>query len=211
MGRELRRVPIDFNWPVNKTWEGFLNPYYRECPHCKAGYSPSYDIVAKHINGLMWDQATREDKNVAAITTFLCGRSPDRGFFGHDSSDAWSAITKIGKLAGLPESWTACGYCHGEGIDPLIKESYEEWEPTGPPTGEGYQIWETVSEGSPISPVFATPEELARYMATTRFGADQGTSYEAWLEFINNIEWAPSFVVCDGKMMSGVEAVTKCK
>lgn len=32
-----------------------------------------------------------------------------------------------------------------------------------PPKGEGYQLWETTSEGSPISPVFASAEELAAW------------------------------------------------
>lgn len=32
MGRELRRVPLDFDWPINKVWDGFLNPHYHPCP-----------------------------------------------------------------------------------------------------------------------------------------------------------------------------------
>jgi hypothetical protein len=41
----------------------------------------------------------------------------------------------------------------------------DEWKRTEPPMGEGWQLWETVSEGSPDSPVFATPEELADWCA----------------------------------------------
>ena len=76
-----------------------------------------------------------------------------------------------------------------------------------PPTGEGWQVWETVSEGSPISPVFATPEELARHMTLTRWGADRGTSYEAWLAFITGPGWAPS-MVCSAEhgVQTGVQA-----
>jgi hypothetical protein len=67
MGRTLKRVPMDFNWPLDKVWEGYLNPFYgKECPTCK-GYghneathkiygewyafdSPSYKwLDAKHI------------------------------------------------------------------------------------------------------------------------------------------------------------------
>lgn len=43
MGRELKRVPLDFQWPTNKVWQGFLNPHYElssECPHCENGNSP---------------------------------------------------------------------------------------------------------------------------------------------------------------------------
>jgi len=38
MGRELKRVPMDFDWPLNKTWEGYINPFWKEgarqCPFC---------------------------------------------------------------------------------------------------------------------------------------------------------------------------------
>ena len=33
MGRELKRVPLDFDWPQNKVWHGYLNPYHStKCP-----------------------------------------------------------------------------------------------------------------------------------------------------------------------------------
>ena len=80
------------------------------------------------------------------------------------------------------------------------------WKPTEPPAGDGYQIWETVSEGSPISPVFATPEELARHMAGTKWGADDGTPYEAWLKFILGPGWAPTGVMQGGVFENGVAA-----
>lgn len=34
-----------------------------------------------------------------------------------------------------------------------------------PPKGEGFQLWETITEGSPLSPVFDTPEELTKWLA----------------------------------------------
>lgn len=27
MGRELKRVPLDFNWPIGQIWKGFVNPH----------------------------------------------------------------------------------------------------------------------------------------------------------------------------------------
>jgi hypothetical protein len=56
--------------------------------------------------------------------------------------------------------------------------------------------------------VFATPEELARYCAdngVSSFGSDTA-SYETWLKFINGPAWAPSAVMQDGVMRSGVES-----
>ena len=209
MGRELKRVALDFNWPLEKVWIGFLNPHYKACPRCYAGCSASYDTVAKHINALMWDRATLEYKNVAAITTFLSGRPPDRSFFGHDSRDAWAAVKKLGKLAGLPNAWDICTHCDGEGINPEYKAAYDAWLPTEPPPGLGYQIWETVSEGSPISPVFATADELACWMTGKKWGADEGSSYETWLRFINGPGWAPSMVIDSDGLRCGAEAAIK--
>lgn len=45
MGRELKRVPFDFDWPLNEVWLGFINPYYGkcsdDCPECNStGLTP---------------------------------------------------------------------------------------------------------------------------------------------------------------------------
>lgn len=42
MGRELKRVPLDFDWPLGMIWKGFLNPYAsQDCTACgKSGYNP---------------------------------------------------------------------------------------------------------------------------------------------------------------------------
>ena len=39
-----------------------------------------------------------------------------------------------------------------------------DFEPfLGPPKGEGFQLWETTTEGSPVSPVFETLDELCEW------------------------------------------------
>ena len=69
-------------------------------------------------------------------------------------------------------------------------------------------MWETTSEGSPISPVFETPEELARWLADTNASAfgREGASYESWLGMIRG-GWAPSLIIDEKGMRSGVEAI----
>ena len=27
MGREMKRIPINFDWPMKIIWKGYLNPY----------------------------------------------------------------------------------------------------------------------------------------------------------------------------------------
>ena len=75
-----------------------------------------------------------------------------------------------------------------------------------PPNGKGYQIWETVSEGSPVSPVFAKPEDLAEWMVENDTSITRDTSYDTWLAFIKAEGWAPSFMITDGFIRSGVAA-----
>jgi len=55
-----------------------------------------------------------------------------------------------------------------------------------PPIGEGYQMWETTSEGSPASPVFKTLDELCEWCAenATRF-ADFKATKEKWKEMFD--------------------------
>jgi hypothetical protein len=129
------------------------------------------------------------------------------GGFGHDSINQWTVMKAECTRLGHSDT---CAACDGEGCiwpSQEAKDFHEAWEGTEPPAGEGYQIWETVSEGSPISPVFATPEALAEHMAGTSWGADKGTPYETWLAFIKGPGWAPSVVMTSGKIFSGVEAV----
>ena len=73
-----------------------------------------------------------------------------------------------------------------------------------------YMMYETTTEGTPKSPAFATPEELARWLAATKASAFAGeaASYEAWLSVARG-GYAPSMVISDGRMLSGVEACAK--
>ena len=59
-----------------------------------------------------------------------------------------------------------------------------EWTPE---QATHFMMYEDTSEGTPISPAFATPEELARWLADTNasaFGRETAT-YEQWLATIN--------------------------
>ena len=113
MGREIKRVALDFDWPMGETWEGFLLPEGEEKP---------------------------------------------------------------------------------------------------PPEGEGWQVWETVSDGSPVSPVFATADDLIDYLVE---GGDyyerqkpphqrRTPSREAAENFVS-IGWVPTGAFISGKHYKDVE------
>lgn len=93
-----------------------------------------------------------------------------------------------------------CSECNGHGSiwEPGMEEKYNSWEQIEPPEGEGYQIWETVSEGSPISPVFADPRDLAKWMVENDTSITSDTTYDGWLNFITGPGWAPSMIGTTG-------------
>jgi hypothetical protein len=80
-----------------------------------------------------------------------------------------------------------CPTCEGDGdVCPKVEpKAYrlDEVPAWTEDRGYGWQMWETTSEGSPISPVLDTPEELARWLVdngTSAFGSITAT-YEDWL------------------------------
>ncbi len=69
-------------------------------------------------------------------------------------------------------------------------------------------MYENTSEGTPISPAFETPEELARWLADSEASSfGNGTaSYEGWLRVAKG-GWAPSAVsIGGGQLVNGVDA-----
>lgn len=138
MGRELKRVPFDFNFPLGKIWEG---------------YSPSLEKF-KSIEGIV--------KQVPEILQYqgnVCNECDKK--FNNCYEDA--------------------RYCIWYNEDLRKLWCYE------PPKGDGYQLWETTSEGSPKSPVFKTLEELCEWCEenATTF-ADFKATKEQWMKMLNS-------------------------
>lgn len=277
MGRELRRVPVDFDAPINATWQGYLMPdelCLPACPDCKHGGSHStgrsleaetlYESFWPHNSNarLAWmdkiGQAevdeliahdrlrdftfTRPDGDRVARTPQPGDRvmyvdyryeddytrrveHPAHGNTGvaTDAGIDWDhsqpLVLDSGKLRVIPaaaqvNAWTRksagpfaglgsseclvltefrcrvlgivhnCPTCGGVGDVGTAEQraACEAWERTDPPTGDGFQLWETTSEGSPQSPVFTTVEQLARWCETnaTTFGSFTAPA-SAWL------------------------------
>jgi hypothetical protein len=66
-----------------------------------------------------------------------------------------------------------------EEVDKKLKELCE------PPKGNGYQLWETTSEGSPVSPVFETLDELCEWCeANATTFADFKATKEEWKQIL---------------------------
>lgn len=291
MGRELKRVVLDFKWPENKVWEGYLNPHYaksQKCPECGGSglapearrlkdqwysnapfkpedrgstpFLPTHPVVrafaesnvthSQEYYGSREGAIQREARrladyfnsswshhlNVDDVAALLEGGrlrdlthtwTPESRWqpkeppyvptpeevntwslsgLGHDAINQWIVVGAECKRLGIDST---CPHCAGSGTiwdSPEDEQAAEAWEHRDPPAGDGYQIWETVSEGSPISPVFATPEELAQHMAGKPWGADNGSSYETWLHFINGPGCAPSGIIDANGVRTGADA-----
>lgn len=239
MGREIKRVALDFDWPMSTVWRGFLNPYaYEECPWCKGrGLSPEaqqvsddwYDFAG---TGRKWSAAITEDEVAALVESgrlydFTHTWTREHGWqrrvdgyipsaaevnawsrgpgFGHDSINQWVCVEARCKRLGIPKD---CPKCDGTGemwSSPEAKARHEAWEQVEPPAGEGWQVWETVSEGSPITAVFSTPEALAQHLSTvgTAWKRDTLPTYEQALAFVTD-GWAPSAMVVDGVLQPSI-------
>ena len=99
-----------------------------------------------------------------------------------------------------------CPSCYGEckstpTIEPPKGYDFEK--------SDGYQIWEDVSEGSPVSPVFMKPEDLAKWMVKNDTSITAGTSHKAWLNMIKEEGSAPSGVMDSEGFKSGMSLYEK--
>jgi hypothetical protein len=188
MGSELKRVPIDFYWPIGKIWKGYVNPYNSsECKFCGGtGYNPATkqindtwynwryqltDIETKallehsRLSILTHDQTSTghwKEKEPKYIPTAEEVNEWYKSYpLGHDIVDRWICVEARAKHLGV---YAACEHCIEGQIwkSGELKKLHDEWQPDDPPTGDGYQLWDTVTEG-PITPVFLTLDQLCGY------------------------------------------------
>lgn len=245
MGREIRRVAVDFDWPLNTVWEGFLLPERLRgtpCTQCYQGQTHfgwwlqnfSYvmgmlatDVREQQAGRPMHPWLTRferahghfqyADDPQSELATFVIDRPGEDAleFFaaligkpvdavggnGYDGNVPYAVYHALEKASAMDFT---CKICDGEGSLEQYegqKAEREAWyeedsEAHAPPIGEGWQMWETVSEGSPVSPVFASAEELAQWLTTAEGGYASGPSHrpmsiEAARGFVS-AGWAPS-------------------
>lgn len=181
MGREIRKVPPNWDHPITQRPNGrdgpqpmFDETYQQACKEwlsdfdrIRSGGAKGYEIEAYPNGAVEW-----ASDNPAPEPTYYCPWSDDEA------------------------TW--------------------------------YQLWETVSEGTPVSPPFETKEGLIDYLAKngdywdqkrciepgwdTIWGGEYGVS--AWGQeraerFVRGPGWAPSMVVENGVVKDGVSAVTE--
>lgn len=279
MSREIRRVPLDFDAPLNQLWEGYHNPYTEDyvilCPDCQGSrlnketnalYQTFYDNYAcipyrplnmwseERIMELLkknfvddvenpgkqrmgWAYQYKIDPNgnptdnppwkiigncrqwCCSVTQeevdFILKNNPSyfcdllekydqsskkyvpidpqlkltAEYFNHYHNDLKDyANAFVWARATLKGVYGACEKCNGTGsvwLNKAKKYLSHNWKKIEPPTGDGYQIWSTVSEGTPISPVFQNKESLIQWLVKG------GTSIESARAFVES-GWVPT-------------------
>jgi hypothetical protein len=244
MGREIKRVPLDFDWPLDEPWEGFLLPDAlegRRCDECDGSgqthagwwlqhFAQRISMLAADIgaqergrdlhpwlaedpyphtrrNGYNYE-VVRPSADMAELVAALAGHNDVEQAKYQFGSD-YSVYTALVKASGI-EDWGVCKPCKGEGRIEEYEGQFAErdaWTSTEPPEGEGWQLWETVSEGSPISPVFATREEFVNWLTTDYYwGSGTPMTKEQAERFTDN-GWAPTAVFVNGTIVEGMKAV----
>lgn len=269
MGRDIKRVPLDFDAPRGKVWAGYLMPGELEEEQCSPCEGMGYSPEALRLRNQWWgyvpfdpadtgsEPFTVDTPEVRAFAERNVGNDP--GFYGssdgaivrearrllrywntmwqhHLSQGDVDVLVAEGELREFTHTYTngewepvepaptvtaervnrwsignfmahncsewplikarckalgvshTCVECDGHGSVeryPGQRLDARLWKSTEPPKGEGWQLWETTSEGSPQSPVFATPEELAGWCEAnaTVFGQMTAT-YGEWYRMI---------------------------
>jgi hypothetical protein len=153
MGREVRRVPADWQHPHYEPWEG------------REGYKPLMDGDAYQADHDGFIEKLNAEGLQAAIDYY--GQAPD--------------------LSDYMPCWPTEQRTH-------------------------FMMYEDTTEGTPISPAFATPEGLAQWLVDNNVSSFGGMTapYEAWLRVARG-GFAPSAVIEDGVMTSGVAALSDAR
>ncbi len=88
MESEIKRVPLDFDWPLKTVWQGYINPYYVAKP-CSACSGTGYSIEAKRLSEQWYGNVafdpfqtgslpfTPEMPSVRAVAAYNVQSSPD--------------------------------------------------------------------------------------------------------------------------------------
>lgn len=214
MSRELKRVPLDFNWPTGRIWIGYINPFsYTQCPACDgSGYNPQtkklsddwythnrmdgeegwqYHLEQDEVDALvegnrLYDLTDgKSDGYIPSVEEVNARAQTD--FCLHDALSHWICLEVRATRLGF---YGKCELCEGTGelwFSPEIKTMSEEWEQRDPPEGNGYQLWEDCSEGSPVSPVFESLDGLCEWASknATTFASFKASA-EEWRKMLDD-------------------------
>lgn len=111
-------------------------------------------------------------------------------------------------ITGGTPQWPGYLRCCNPGGDDCLdgcKHDCPECADVDPPTGEGWQLWQNTGEGSPMSPVFATGDELAEWISRNPVGfAGARIALDDAKRWVYGPGWAADVVIANGVMTDGI-------
>ena len=125
MGRTLKRVPMDFDWPLKVVWKGYCSPYRAtECKTCGgSGYNPktrklSEDWYDSARTGMRWCDKLTQDEVDALV---------ESGRFRERVGDEWVSVPRTA------EEVNAANLNHAPWSNVLLQRrfSFGFWGPVG--------------------------------------------------------------------------------
>jgi hypothetical protein len=145
--------------------------------------APSTRSIGQFIP--MHDESYQEAraKWLDELAKWEVGEDPDRAEYG-ENQDWWEWHGNPPERDGFRPHWT---------------EEEATW----------WQAYETVSEGTPISPPFPTPEQLIDWLCTNKDYWGYGPQAREGAERFVRRGWAPSAIinVATGEMRTGIDAL----
>lgn len=116
-------------------------------------------------------------------------------------AEAKAGFEKMQTEKGLQEALDYYGQA------PDVNDYVPEWTEA---EATWFQVYETVSEGTPVTPPFATRDELVEYLVKygdfwDQHGGNGGRSRKAAEAFVMEDGWVPSMIVENGKITEGIE------
>lgn len=160
MSREIRRVPLDFDWPLNKVWGGYQPPKHlregNKCSDCKNGYSPQ----AQHLYDLWYGYVPFDPESTGstplrhdtpAVREFAernVARAPDYYGTGEDAivrearrlatlwNGQWSHHLSQADVDALVSSGRLMDFTHT-----WTSEGWRKIDPPVTPTAEQVNMW----------------------------------------------------------------------
>ena len=105
----------------------------------------------------------------------------------------------------LPDSAAGLTYAEWDGERPKREDYMPTWSAE---ETTHWQMYETTTEGTPLSPVMPTPEALAHWLADNGANtfADMTTDYETWRRMIGVGNTPCGIIIGGARSVSGVEA-----
>jgi len=182
MGREIRKVTPNWEHPKRTKYNPFKGRDEESYQQLfDRAYAPA---MAEWIeNHLKWERGEHEDQ-----------KDGDMAEYRH--------------------------YAQWNGGPPDVEYYRPDWKPE---EATWWQVYETVSEGTPVTPPFATREELVEYLVENGDFWDQSRRAEGPIggfqmpcdpwprkqaeSFVFGSGWAPSLIVENGVVKTGVEAM----